>query len=78
MKALSTQKLGIVAVALLLGLGLGGTAMANDSGENNIDNMNTTGPDPYMPEFNTPAPHGYSAYAKVPVQHRTVSHQIKK
>ena len=48
MKALS-----IVTVAILLGLG--GAAMANDSGENHQDNTNTTGANPFMPEFSTPA-----------------------
>ena len=42
MKALS-----IVTVAILLGLG--GAAMANDSGENHQDNTNSTGANPFMP-----------------------------
>jgi hypothetical protein len=77
MKALS-----IIAVALILGLG--GTAMAHDSGANHQDDTNSTGPNPFMPEFSTPVTHGdagtfgYSAYALAPVQHHVVHHHVKK
>jgi hypothetical protein len=43
--------------------------MANDSGENHEDFTNATGPNPYMPEFSAPAPHGRSAFAKSLVEH---------
>jgi len=71
MKALS-----IVTVAILLGLG--GAAMANDSGENHQDNTNSTGANPFMPEFSTPASSGRSAFAQYPVRHHVVHHQVKK
>jgi hypothetical protein len=71
MKALS-----MVTVAILLGLG--GAAMANDSGENHQDNTNATGVNPFMPEFSTPASSGHSAFAQYPVQHHVVHRQVKK
>lgn len=66
------KKLSIVAAAILLGLG--GAAMAGDSGENHQDNTNTAGVNPYMPELSVPA--GRGAFAKV--EHPQVVHHVKK
>jgi len=74
--ASSIKTLGIIAVALVLGLG--GAAMANDSGENHQDNTNTTGPNPYM---NAPYPTfggGKAAFAMHPVQHHVVKRHVEK
>jgi hypothetical protein len=68
------KTLSIVAVAILIGLS--GAAKANDSGENHGDSTNTTGFNPYMPEFSTPAA-GYWARAQAPLQH-VVKHPVKK
>lgn len=67
------KKLSIVAVAILLGLG--GVAMAGDSGENHQDNGNATGVNPYMPEFSVPAK-GSAAFAKV--ERSEIVHHVKK
>jgi hypothetical protein len=61
------KKFSIIAVAVLLGLG--GAAMAADSGENHQDDTNSTGPNPYMTHSNGSYQRGgYQAYAKQPVQ----------
>jgi hypothetical protein len=65
------------AVTLAIFLGLGGAAMANGQ-ESQQSNTNATGPNPYMPEFSTPASPGYSAFASYPVQHHVVHHHVKK
>jgi hypothetical protein len=70
------KTLSIITVAILLGLG--GAAMAGDSGENHRDNTNTPGPNPFMPEFSTPASPRYSAFAQYPVQHHVVYGHVKK
>jgi len=70
MKALS-----IVTVAILLGLS--GAAMAGGQDSQQSD-ANATGPNPFMPEFSTPASSGRSAFAQYPVQHHFVHHQVKK
>jgi hypothetical protein len=57
------NKLSIITVAIVLGLG--GAAMAGDSGENHQDNTNVAGTNPFMPEFSAPAPQARGAYAKV-------------
>jgi hypothetical protein len=76
MKALS-----IVTVAILLGLS--GAAMAGQDSQQG--NTNSTGPNPYMPEFSTPVTHGdadlthgYSAFAQYPVQHHVVHRHVQK
>jgi hypothetical protein len=71
MKALS-----IVTVAILLGLS--GAAMAGGDSESQQSYTNATGPNPFMPEFSTPASRGSSAFAQYPVQHHVVHHRIKK
>jgi hypothetical protein len=69
------KTLSIVTVAILLGLS--GAAMAN--GQDSVQsNTNATGPNPYMPEFSTPASSGSSAFARYPVQHHVVHHRIKE
>jgi hypothetical protein len=77
------KTLGIITAAIFLGLG--GAAMANDSGENHQDNTNSTGPNPYM-TFSDPwtfrgANHqggGNNAFAMQPVQHHVVKPHDKK
>jgi hypothetical protein len=69
------KTLGIVTVAIFLGLS--GVAMAAE--ENcGIYCSNSTGPNPFMPEFSTPASRGYSSFAQHPVQHHVVHHHVKK
>jgi hypothetical protein len=78
----STMKtLSIVTVAILLGLS--GAAMAGQDSQQG--NTNSTGPNPYMPEFSTPVTHGdadlthgYSAFAQYPVQHHIVHRHVEK
>ena len=69
------KTLSLVTVAIFLGLS--GAAMAAE--ENcGIYCSNSTGPNPFMPEFSTPASRGYSAFAQYPVQHHVVHHHVKK
>ena len=69
------KTLGIVTVAIFLGL----SGVAKAAEENcGIYCSNSTGPNPFMPEFSTPASRGYSAFAQHPVQHRVVHHHVKK
>ena len=69
------KTLGIVTVAIFLGLS--GVAMAAE--ENcGIYCSNSTGPNPFMPEFSTPASPGYSAFAKYAVQQHVVQHHVEK
>jgi hypothetical protein len=70
MKALS-----VITVAILLGLS--GAAMAGGDSESQQSYTNATGPNPFMPEFSTPAS-GSSAFAQYPVQHHVVHHQAKR
>jgi hypothetical protein len=78
------KKLGIVTVAILIGLS--GAAMAGyDSESQQGGASNSTGPNPFMPEFSTPVRHGdaditrgYSAFGQYPVHHHVVHHQVKK
>jgi hypothetical protein len=71
MKALS-----IVTVAILLGLS--GAAMAGGDDESQQGYTNATGPNPFMPEFSTPASRGDSAFAQYTVQHHVVRHRVEK
>ena len=71
MKALS-----IVTVAILLGLS--GAAMAGGDSESQQSYTNATGPNPFMPEFSTPASQGSSAFAQYPVQHHVVHRHVEK
>ena len=76
------KSLSIVTVAILLGLS--GAAMAGDNQDSQQSNTNATGPNPFMPEFSTPArsgdtnSFGYSAFAQYPVHHHVVHHHEKK
>jgi hypothetical protein len=70
----SNEKLSIIAVAI--GLGHGGAAMASDSGENHQDDTNSTGANPYMTQRG-----GYQAFAQQPVQpaqHHVVKPRAKR
>jgi hypothetical protein len=69
------KTLSIVTVILL---GLSGAAMAGGDDESQQSYTNATGPNPFMPEFSTPASPGDSAYAQYHVQHHVVHHQVKK
>jgi hypothetical protein len=74
------KTLSIVTAAILLGLGSTAMAMGggdHGSGENN-QNTSTTGPNPFMPEFSTPASSGSSAFAQYPVHHHVVHRHIEK
>ena len=68
------KTLSIVTAAIFLGLS--GIAMAGQDSQQS--NTNATGPNPFMPEFSTPASPGDSAYAQYHVQHHVVHHQVKK
>ena len=69
------KTLGIVTVAIFLGLS--GVAMAAE--ENcGIYCSNSTGPNPFMPEFSTPASAGYSAFARYPLQHHVAHRHVEK
>jgi hypothetical protein len=70
------KKLSIIAVAILLSLG--GAAMASQNSEESQDSWNTTGANPYMPEFSTPAARGASAFAQYSPQHHVVKHRVEK
>ena len=71
------KTLSIVTVALLLGLS--GTVMAADSGENHQDDTNSTGANPYMtlgaPTYRAG---GYESRAQYPVPHQVVKPHVKK
>ncbi len=72
------KTLSIVTAALFLGLC--GTVMAADSGENHQDNTNTGGPlNPYM-TFSAPTyrARGYESLAKSPVPHHVVKRHVSK
>jgi hypothetical protein len=72
------KTLSIVTVALFLGLC--GTVMAADSGENHQDNTNAGGPpNPYM-TFSAPTYRagGYESLAKSPVPHQVAKRHVNK
>jgi hypothetical protein len=72
MKALSI-------ITLAIFLGLFGTAMANDSGENRQDGGNAVGPNPYMtaPSKLRSMWLAEDAFAMHPVQHQVVKPHVK-
>jgi hypothetical protein len=70
------KTLSIVTVAIVLGLS--GAALAGGDSESQQSYTNATGPNPFMPEFSTPASSGSSAFAQSPVRHQIVHHQVKK
>jgi hypothetical protein len=82
------KTLSVITVAIFLGAG--GAAMANDSGENHQDNMNATGPNPFM-TFSDPYSYrnpartfenyqygGKDAFAMQPARHHVVKPHVKK
>jgi hypothetical protein len=82
------KTLSIVTAAIFLGLG--GAAMANDSGANHQDNTNATGPNPFMTfsdpyRYRKPARtfENYQngdtdAFAMESERHHVVKHHVKK
>jgi hypothetical protein len=70
------KTLSIITVALILGLG--GAAMANDSGANHQDDTNSTGPNPYMSAPYPTTSGGKAAFAMHPVRHHVVKHHVEK
>jgi predicted benzoate:H+ symporter BenE len=71
---LTKTKIAVVA-ALILGAASAAMAGGQDSQQSNA---NATGPNPFMPEFSTPASSGYSAYGRYPVQHHVVHRHVEK
>ncbi|HLH97920.1 MAG TPA: hypothetical protein VKW08_22665 [Xanthobacteraceae bacterium] len=71
------KTISMITVAVLLGLG-SGVAMAHDSGDNHQDDTNTTGYNPFMPEFSSPRPQGRSAFASAPLPQHVAPHHVKK
>jgi hypothetical protein len=69
----------MVALSAALFLGLCGTVMAGDSGENHQDGGNATGPNPFM-TFSGESYRGggNAAFAKQVVQPRVVNPRVKK
>jgi hypothetical protein len=70
------KKLSIITAAIFLGLS--GVAMAGGDSESQQSYTNATGPNPFMPEFSTPASQGSSAFAQYLVQHHVVHRQVEK
>jgi hypothetical protein len=71
------KMLSVVTVAILLGLS--GAAMAASGNQVCGDYCtNSTGPNPFMPEFSTPASSGRSAFAQYPVQHHVLHRHVAK
>ncbi len=71
------KTLSIVTAALLLGLS--GTVMAADSGENHQDDTNTGGPNPYMSiGIPTYRAGGYEARAQYLAPHHVAKPHVKK
>jgi hypothetical protein len=69
------KTLSIITAAIFLGLS--GAAMAGGQ-DSQQSSANATGPNPFMPEFSTPASPGYSAFGQYPVQHHIVHRHVKK
>jgi hypothetical protein len=70
------KTLSVVTAAIFLGLC--SIAMAGSDSESQQSYTNATGPNPFMPEFSTPASPGYSAFAKYAVQQHVVQHHVEK
>ena len=70
------KTLSIVTAAIFLGLG--GVAMAGHDSESQQSYTNATGPNPFMPEFSTPASTGYSAFARYPLHHHVTHRHVEK
>ena len=75
------KTLSIITAAIFLGLS--GAAMAGGQ-DSQQSSANATGPNPFMPEFSTPArsgdtnSFGYSAFAQYPVHHHVVHRKVEK
>jgi hypothetical protein len=69
------KTLSVVTVAIFLGLS--GAAMAGN-GDCGSYCTNSTGPNPFMPEFSTPSASADSAYAQARVHHHIVRHRVEK
>jgi hypothetical protein len=68
-----------VPLSVALFLGLCGTVMAGDSGENHQDGGNATGPNPFMTiSGESHRGGGNDAFAQHVVQLHVVSHHVKK
>jgi hypothetical protein len=67
--------LSIFTVAIFLGLS--GAAMAANDGCGSYC-TNSTGPNPFMPEFSTSSASADSAYAQARVHHPIVRHRVEK
>jgi hypothetical protein len=72
------KTLSIVTAAIFLGLG--GTVMAADSGENHQDNTNTGGSASRYMTYNAPTYRagGYEALAKSPAPHQVAKPHVAK
>jgi hypothetical protein len=70
------KKLSIVTAAIFLGLS--GVAMAGHDSESQQGSTNATGPNPFMPEFSTPASSGYAAFGRYSVPHHVVHRHVEK
>ncbi len=70
------KKLSIITAAIFLGLS--GIAMAGGDSESQQSNTNATGPNPFMPEFSTPASAGSSAFAQYPAPHQVMHRHVDK
>jgi hypothetical protein len=70
------KTLSIVTAAIFLGLG--SVAMAGHDSESQQSYTNATGPNPFMPEFSTPASAGYSAFARYPLHHHVAHRHVEK
>jgi hypothetical protein len=73
---MSTKTKVALSVALLLGLC--GTVMAGDSGENHQDGGNSTGPNPFMTFSGESHRGGNDAFAQHVVRLHVVNHHVKK
>jgi hypothetical protein len=58
--------------------GLSGAAMAGTDSESQQSYTNTTGPNPFMPEFSTPASSWSAAFGQYPVHHHVVHRHVEK
>jgi hypothetical protein len=67
-----------IALAAALMLGLCGTVMANDSGENHMDGGNEVGPNPYMTFSGQSYRGGNAAFAQRVVQPHAAKYRVKK
>jgi len=67
-----------IALSFALFLGLCGTVMANDSGENHQGGGNEVGPNPFMTFSGPDRTFSRGAFAQYPMQHQVVKSHVKK